>query len=47
VIHEEKVFVQLSKPMDDQDTMVWIVDTGATNHMTRSCAAFVDLNTHV
>jgi hypothetical protein len=47
VIHEEKVFVQLGKPADDWDAKVWIVDTGATNHMTGSCAAFVDLDTHV
>jgi hypothetical protein len=47
VIHEEKVFVQLGKPTDDQDAKVWIINTGATNHMTRSRAAFVDLDTRV
>jgi hypothetical protein len=47
VIHEEKVFVQLGKPEADRDAKVWIVDTGATNHMTGSCSLFVDLDTHV
>jgi hypothetical protein len=29
------------------DASVWIIDTGATNHMTKSHAAFIDLNTRV
>jgi hypothetical protein len=34
-IHEEKVFVQLEEK-EDRDSKVWICDTGATNHMSRS-----------
>jgi hypothetical protein len=47
VLREEKVFVQLGKPEACRDTSVWIVDTGVTNHMTRSCTAFIDLDTRV
>jgi hypothetical protein len=47
VLREEKVFVQLGKPEACRDTSMWIVDTGATNHMTRSCTALIDLDTRV
>jgi hypothetical protein len=47
VIHEEKVFVQLGRPEAKRDAKIWIVDTGATNHMTRSHVAFVNLDTHM
>jgi hypothetical protein len=47
VIHEEKVFVQLGRPEARRDAKIWIVDTGATNHMTGSRAAFINLDTHV
>jgi hypothetical protein len=47
VLQEEMVFVQLGKPEVRRDTSVWIVDTGATNHMTGSCMAFINLDTRV
>jgi hypothetical protein len=28
------VFIQLGKPEENRDAKVWIIDTGATNHMT-------------
>jgi hypothetical protein len=27
------VFIQLGKPEENRDAKVWIIDTGATNHM--------------
>jgi hypothetical protein len=47
MLWEEKVFVQLGKLEAHRDTSVWIVDTGATNHMTGSRTAFIDLDTRV
>jgi hypothetical protein len=44
-IAEEKKFVQLGKPEESHDTKTWIMDTGATNHMTGSCSAFIDIDT--
>jgi aspartate 1-decarboxylase len=44
---EEKVFVQLQKSEDLHDAKIWILDTGGTNHMSGSDAAFANLNTHV
>jgi hypothetical protein len=38
VIHEEKVFAQLGRPESGRNTKLWILDTGATNHMTGSRA---------
>jgi hypothetical protein len=46
-IREEKVFVQLGQPEAGLDAMIWIINTGATNHMTGSRAAFIDLDTRV
>jgi hypothetical protein len=46
-IREEKVFMQLGQPEAGLDATIWIVDTGATNHMTGSHAAFIDLDTRV
>jgi hypothetical protein len=46
-IHEENVFVQLGKPEESCDAKTWIVDIGATNHMTGSRSAFVDIDTRV
>jgi hypothetical protein len=43
-IREEKVFVQLSRLEEDHDAKVWIFDTGATNHMSRSRATLVGLD---
>jgi hypothetical protein len=40
---EEKVFVQLGAK-EERDSKSWICDTGATNHMTVSRAAFADLD---
>jgi hypothetical protein len=46
-IHEEKVFVQPGKPEESRDAKTRIVDTGATNHMTGSRSAFIDIDTRV
>ncbi|XP_062232883.1 uncharacterized protein LOC133930247 [Phragmites australis] len=46
-IREEKVFVQLGRAEENRDAKRWILDTGATNHMTGSRAAFVEMNTKV
>jgi hypothetical protein len=45
-LREEKVFVQLGAK-EERDSKSWICDTGATNHMTGSRAAFADLDTAV
>ena len=45
-LEEEKVFIQL----DDEgvrETKQWVLDTGATNHMSGSRAAFAELDTDV
>jgi hypothetical protein len=47
VIHEEKVFAQLGRPESSRNAKLWILDTGATNHMTGSRAVFVILDTSV
>jgi hypothetical protein len=46
-IHEEKVFMQLGKPEARREAKVYILDSGATNHMTGSRAPFVDLDMRV
>jgi hypothetical protein len=46
-IEEEKDFVQLGKLEVSRDELVWIVDTGATSHMTGSRAAFIYMDAHV
>lgn len=43
---EEKVFAQFSDD-GDKDHRRWILDTGATNHMTGSRSAFSDLDTNI
>ncbi|XP_020407206.1 glycerophosphodiester phosphodiesterase GDPDL7-like isoform X1 [Zea mays] len=45
-LQEGKVFVQLGAK-EQRDPTSWICDTGATNHMTGSRAAFADLDTAV
>jgi hypothetical protein len=45
-LQEGKVFVQLGAK-EQRDPRSWICDTGATNHMTGSRAAFADLDTTV
>jgi hypothetical protein len=47
VIHEEKVFVQLGRPEARKDVKIWIVDTGATNHMTGSRVMFINFDMRV
>jgi hypothetical protein len=42
-LYEQRVFVQLGVK-EDQDAKIWICDTGATNHMCGSWAAFADLD---
>jgi hypothetical protein len=46
-IHEEKVFMQLGKSEASREAKVWILDSGATNHMIGSCATFIDLDRRV
>jgi hypothetical protein len=41
-LHEENVFIHLVAK-EEQDAKLWICDTGDTNHMSGSRAAFVDL----
>ncbi|XP_062182044.1 uncharacterized protein LOC133886315 [Phragmites australis] len=43
---EEKVFATFDAA-DDRDPKRWVLDTGATNHMTGSRAAFSDLDTGI
>lgn len=43
---EDQLFVQLGGNQEG-DTARWILDTGATNHMTGVRSAFADLNTGV
>jgi hypothetical protein len=45
-LHEEKVFVHLGAK-EERDAKLWICDTGATNHMSSSRAAFADLDSAV
>ncbi|XP_062179504.1 uncharacterized protein LOC133884164 [Phragmites australis] len=42
-IHEERVFAQLG-PCEDRDHRRWVLDTGATNHMTGARSAFSELD---
>jgi hypothetical protein len=42
-LHEERVFAQL-REKEEHDCKSWICDPGATNHMTGSRAAFVELD---
>jgi hypothetical protein len=46
-ILEEKVLIQLWKLENHDNAKIWIMDTGATNHMSSSCAAFAKLDTSV
>jgi hypothetical protein len=48
VVHlrEEKVFAQLGEK-EEHDSKSWICDTGATNHMSGSRAAFTELDAAV
>jgi hypothetical protein len=45
-IHEAEVFAELG-PRIDKDARRWVLDTGATNHMTGSPSAFAHLDTNV
>ncbi|XP_066396535.1 uncharacterized protein [Miscanthus floridulus] len=45
-IHEAEVFAELG-PRIDKDARRWVLDTGATNHMTGSRSAFAHLDTNV
>jgi transposase InsO family protein len=42
-LHEEKVFAVLGDT-EDKDPRRWVLDTGATNHMTGSRAAFASID---
>jgi hypothetical protein len=45
LIREEKVLMHLG--MEEKDVSAWVLDIGATNHMSGAWAAFKDLNTVV
>jgi hypothetical protein len=45
-IHEEKVFAHLDKEKE-RDTGTWVLDTGATNHMSGCWEAFTKIDTTV
>jgi hypothetical protein len=45
-IHEQKVFADLGSG-EQQDRERWVLDTGATNHMTGSKEIFVELDTQI
>jgi hypothetical protein len=42
-LHEQKVFMQF-RAEKERDSKIWICDTGATDHMSGSRAAFADLD---
>jgi hypothetical protein len=42
-LHEERVFAHLGEK-EEHDSKSWICDTGATNHMSSSQAAFIELD---
>jgi hypothetical protein len=43
-LQEGKVFIQLGAEEENRDAEQWILDTGATNHMTGSRATFAELD---
>jgi hypothetical protein len=45
-INEDQLFVQLGEKSDD-DTTRWILNTGATNHITGARSAFAELDSGV
>jgi hypothetical protein len=45
-IHEEKVFAHLDEEKE-RDTRTWVLDTGATNHMSGCWVAFAKIDTAV
>ena len=45
-LNEDKLYVQLGEK-GDGDTAHWILDTGATNHMTGARSAFAELDSRV
>jgi hypothetical protein len=47
VIREERVFVQLGKLESGSDAKTWIINSGATDHMTGSRVAFSELDTRM
>jgi hypothetical protein len=42
-IHEEKVFIHLDEEKE-RDVGTWVLDTGATNHISECRAAFTKIN---
>jgi hypothetical protein len=44
---EEKVYAQIGKKEEAVDHTLWVVNTGATNHMTGAHDAFTELDTGV
>ena len=46
-LDEPKVLLHLSQEEETAVSRRWVLDTGATNHMTGSRAVFAELNTGV
>jgi hypothetical protein len=46
-LSEEHVFTQIGASGEHCDHRWWIVDTGATNHMTRARKAFSELDSRI
>jgi hypothetical protein len=44
---EEKVYAQIGKKEEAVDHTLWVVNTGATNHMTGARDAFTELDTGI
>jgi hypothetical protein len=44
---EEKVFAHLGEEEVNKNTIRWVVDTGATNHMTGERNAFAELDVNI
>jgi hypothetical protein len=44
-VHEEKVFAHLD--VEEHNAVTWVLDTGATNHMSRCQEAFMKIDTAV
>jgi hypothetical protein len=46
LLHQQKVFTHLGTE-ENQEVAVWVLEMGATNHMTGSQTAFQDFDTTV
>ena len=46
-LKEERVFAQIGERGEQQEHRRWVLDTGATNHMTRAKSTFSELNSGI